>query len=415
MSTGVFRGPRSARPTNAAVVTGDSSMDCSIGVISVTVMPRSTASGNLSLRYSQVRGGPNSNSAAALYAIDFRYYLTMSVNIPSTPLAVLPTPVVTRSLRTAAGHRDIAIKRDDLTGELYGGNKVRKLEFLLQKARDRGAQRVATFGTVASNHALATALYANSLGFDCTCFLSNQFRTQACAKALNLHLENGTEIVRYGGSREARVATLRRSLRGRRAYLIPPGGSSWLGAVGFVDAGLELAAQIEAGETPVPERIYVANGTMGTAVGLSLGTALAGLDTEVHAVRVTDTFVASPEAMQRLLQKTASMLHRHDKSVPADLAQRARYVFREGFFGDGYAKPTPAGDRAIEVARDELGLSLEATYTGKAMAAMLQDLDHGDATNVLFWNTYNSRPLQAGTSMPADVSSLPESFLRYFY
>lgn len=340
----------------------------------------------------------------------------MALDIPRTRLATLPTPVESRRLRTANGTADLVVKRDDLTGEIYGGNKVRKLEFLLQRALDRNARRIATFGTVASNHALATALYSRSLGLECTCFLSNQLRTPACARALNLHHGNGTEIVQYGGSREKRIATLRKHLRGRRAFLIPPGGSSWLGAVGFVNAALELAAQIEAGELAAPERLYVANGTMGTAAGLALGLALAGLSTEVHAIRVTEPFVSSPEALGRLLEKTAAMLHRADPAIPQDLASRTQSVFREGFLGDGYAKPTAAARHAIEVARDQLGLTLEDTYTGKALAALLHDLDDGTATgNVLFWNTYNSRPLQAGVSRPIDTTGIPEAFLRYFY
>ena len=95
----------------------------------------------------------------------------LAAALPKLTLARLPTPVTAASLQTAAGIRDIFIKHDDLTGELYGGNKVRKLEYLLQRALDRGATRIATFGTVASNHALATALYSRALGLDATCFL----------------------------------------------------------------------------------------------------------------------------------------------------------------------------------------------------------------------------------------------------
>ncbi len=340
----------------------------------------------------------------------------MSVELPRVLLASLPTPVDSKSLATSRGRVEIAIKRDDLSGEHYGGNKVRKLEYLLGRARDRRAERVATFGTVASNHALATAIYARELGFECTCFLANQFRTPACARALNLHRDLGTEIIRYGGSRKQRIAILRQHLRGRRAALIPPGGSSWLGALGFVDAALELAAQIDAGALATPERIYVANGTMGTAVGLAVGLAIADIPSVIHAVRVTEPFVSSPARMQRLLEKTATLLRARDASLPRDLASRARYVFREGFLGDGYARPTAATQRAIDIARAELGLTLDTTYTGKAMAALLQDIDDGEITgDVLFWNTYNSRPLGAGTAMPDDPRGIPDEFLRYFY
>jgi D-cysteine desulfhydrase len=336
--------------------------------------------------------------------------------LPRLQLADLPTPVVTRSLDTATGRREIAIKCDDTSGPLYGGNKVRKLEYLLQRARERRANRIATFGTVASNHALATALYAKSLNLDCTCLLSNQSRTANAARVLNMHLQIGTEIVRYGGARRSRVQTLRQNLWNRDIFLIPPGGSNWLGTIGFVNAGLELAAQVDAGEIDLPDRIYVANGTMATAVGLALGLALADLPAEVQAVRVTENFVSSPEAMRRLLLKTATIMHRLDPSIPGDLADRARYCFREGFLGDGYARTNAATDRAVAIARDEFGLNLESTYTGKAMAAMLHDLDQAECArqSLLFWNTYNSRPLPAGTEKPDENANLPDAFLRYF-
>jgi len=160
----------------------------------------------------------------------------------------------------------------------------------------------------------------------------------------------------------------------------------------------------------------VANGTMATAAGLALGLALAELPTVVHAVRVTESFVANPNAMRRLINKTAGLMHLLDDAIPSNLADLARYEFRDEFFGDGYAKSNKATDRAVEIAGDELDLALETTYTGKAMAAMLLDLENPELTNqsMLFWNTYNSRPLLTGTDLPDDVSRLPPEFLRYF-
>jgi D-cysteine desulfhydrase len=194
------------------------------------------------------------------------------------------------------------------------------------------------------------------------------------------------------------------------------GGSNWIGAAGFVNAGLELSDQIAAGKIDEPGCVYVANGTMATAAGLALGLALAGRATEVHAIRVTDTFIANPAAMQRLIAKTALLMNRFDPSIPADLADRTRLRFRDDFAGDGYAKTNAAVDRAIAVARDDLGLELETTYTGKAMAAMLHDLDHSRCAGkpVLFWNSYNSRILPAGTGKPGENAPLPAEFLRYF-
>jgi 1-aminocyclopropane-1-carboxylate deaminase/D-cysteine desulfhydrase-like pyridoxal-dependent ACC family enzyme len=339
----------------------------------------------------------------------------LASRLPRLQLADLPTPVEQETLLIGGSAYDVAVKHDDVTGKIYGGNKVRKLEYLFAEAQQRQSNCIATFGTVASNHALATSLYAQEIGYPCICFLSHQARTPGAARALNMHLKIGTQIVRYNWTSEDRHQLVQEALSSYRAFLIPPGGSSPLGAAGFVNAGLELAAQIESGETRLPSRIYVANGTMGTAVGLTLGLALAGVDTEVHAVQVTEDMVSSPDAMQKLLRQTAIDLGRADESIPADLADRARYQFRSGFLGDGYARTNDATEAAIAVARDELGIELEATYTGKAMAALLSDL-RGELVSgpVLFWNTYNSRPLSTGTAMPENTDGLPEEFLRYF-
>ena len=363
-----------------------------------------------------VRGGPDSNvnfaSMRTMSDILTEAWPQLAKQLPKIGLADLPTPVESKPLRVGSQTFEISIKRDDLTGRLYGGNKVRKLEYLLHRAHARGAERVATFGTVGSNHALATALYARTLGYECTCFLSHQATTPTIARTLRLHLANGTEIVRYGGSRTSRIETLRKHLWHRRAFLIPPGGSNWLGAVGFVAAGLELAAQIDAGKIAMPDRLYVANGTMATAVGLTLGLALAGLATEVQAVQVTEDFVSSPPAMRRLLEKTALLLNRLDPSVPPDLASRARYEFRTGYMGDGYAKSNDATDAAVALAREQLGLELETTYTGKAFSALLDDLGKKGG-NVMFWNTYNSRPLPDPGAELVAFDGLPAAFRRY--
>jgi D-cysteine desulfhydrase len=340
----------------------------------------------------------------------------LAARLPKTALAKLPTQVTEKHLTTASGRRSVAIKYDNLTGDIYGGNKVRKLEYLLCRARDRRANRVATFGTVASNHALATALYATTLGLECTCLLSHQSRTPLAAAVLNSHLQIGTEIICLDGTRADRVRTMRRTLQGRQISLIPAGGSNWLGVVGFVNAALELAAQIAGGELAAPDRLYVANGTMGTAAGLALGLALAGLQTEVQSIRVTPDFVSNPRAMRRMIAKTAFVLSRLDPEIPRDLADRVRLCFRDEFFAGGYARFDEKTEHAVNVAREDLDLVLETTYTGKAMAALLHDLEQSECQgqSVLFWNTFNSRPLPATAERPADTSCLPDEFLRYY-
>lgn len=343
-------------------------------------------------------------------------YPALAGKLRKVALANLPTPVGRCAIPVASGVRDIGIKYDNLTSSYYGGNKLRKLEYLLQHSIDKRAKRVATFGSVASNHALATTLYAGRLDLGCTCLLSHQVNSPAVARVLRLLMQFDAEIIRYGGDYRSRVETMRKHVRGRRSWVIPLGGSSWRGAAGYVGAGLELAAQVEAGEIDAPARIYIATGTMGSAGGLALGLALAGLQSVVQAVRVSPEEIMNRRRLDHLMAKTASMLNALDPGIPADLHRRAQIQVRDAFFAGGYARSNAATDAAIEVARDALGLDLEPTYTGKAMAALLHDAGrarHRDAF-LMFWNTYNSNPLPEVRNSAIDMRVLPAEFLRYF-
>jgi 1-aminocyclopropane-1-carboxylate deaminase/D-cysteine desulfhydrase-like pyridoxal-dependent ACC family enzyme len=342
-------------------------------------------------------------------------YPALAGRLRKVALANLPTPVGHGAIPTPSGELGITVKFDNLTSAYYGGNKLRKLEYLLQRALDKRAKRIATFGSVASNHALATALYAGRLDLGCTCLLSHQPQSPAVAIVLRLLLQSGAEIVRYGGDYRSRVQAMRQHVQGRRTWVIPLGGSSWLGTVGYVAAGLELAAQVEAGEIDAPRRIYIATGTMGSAGGLALGLALAGLESEVQAVRVSPEDIMNRRRLDRLMAKTASMLNQLDPAIPANLHRRARIAVRHEFFAGGYARSDAATQAALDIAADELCLELEPTYTGKAMAALLHDAGRKrqrDAS-LMFWNTYNSSPLPEIQSA-ADIGRLPAEFLRYF-
>jgi D-cysteine desulfhydrase len=331
--------------------------------------------------------------------------------IPKAPIADLPTPVSTGRLSLQSRTFDIGVKHDEATHALYGGNKVRKLEYLLQRARDRGARRVATFGAAGSNHALATAIHAREAGLECTCFLSHQHRTSNIARTLNMHRELGTEIFYWGGQVD-RLALLRRHLQGRNAWVIPLGGSCWLGALGFVNAGLELAWQVEQALVTRPSRIYVASGTTGTAAGLALGLAAAGLDTEVHAVRVVDPPFGSENKLRKLAAKTRCLLNRIEPGFVA-AGWQDRIVWRDEFFAGGYARVDERTENAVRIAKEQLGLTLETTYTGKAMAALLHDLPSHPG-DVMFWCTYNDRRLPITAEKPDELRNIPEEFERYY-
>ena len=334
----------------------------------------------------------------------------IKASLPRVDIATTPTPVSQHSVQVGDKQRSIFIKHDDQTSALYGGNKVRKLEYVFGRAMDRGAKRVATFGAAGSNHALATSIHARELGLDCTCFLSNQRSNPKVPVTLAKHVEVGTEVISY--RREpSKVALFRKYIQHRNAWVVPLGGTCWYGALGFVNAGLELASQIEAGDLESPSRIYVANGTMGTVTGLALGLALADVRCDLHAVRVAMKQYANPGRLQRQLAKTAALMCRYDSSIPDDLASRTRVTWRDSFFAGGYAHVDEPTLSAVKFASDRLDLPLDTTYTGKAMAALVQDAATCDGP-VLFWNTYNSTPVEVSDVCYSD--SLPPEFSRYF-
>lgn len=341
-------------------------------------------------------------------------YPGIGKRLPKFAIADLPTPVSAHRLSSGNRTFDVAVKHDEATSLLYGGNKIRKLEYLLRRAHDRGARRVATFGAAGSNHALATAMHAFELGLECTCFLAHQAAAPNVARTLNMHRQLGTEIFRWGHGVD-QVALFRDHLQGRGAWVIPLGGTCWLGAVGFINAGFELAAQVADGLIERPDRVYIACGTTGSAAGLALGMAAAGLESTVHAVQVADNPFASEWKMRKLMRKTQFILKRADASFVAHGFEE-RVIWRDEFLAGGYARVDDATTKAVRVAKDELGLSLETTYTGKAMAGMLHDLETNscDGESCLFWNTYNAQSLPVSADRPEDLGNIPADFERYY-
>ncbi|CAN5207123.1 pyridoxal-phosphate dependent enzyme [soil metagenome] len=338
----------------------------------------------------------------------FESYPLLAERLPHVSLGNFPTPVQKLDrLSATIGASVLYAKRDDLSAVPYGGNKVRKLEFLLGRALQRGAEHVLTVGAAGSNHALATAVYARKTGLRTTALLYHQPNTRLVSRNLLYGHRCGAHIEMAADDRAA-AATRRRGL-----YRIPMGGSSILGTIGFVSAGLELASQVRRAEIPPPRRIYVALGTMGTAAGLLLGLRAAKLDATVVAVRVVPSRIANPRAFACLYRNTGRLLRRLDDSFPD--CPLAGIEFRDELFGEGYASFTPEGMRAVAMAREHAGLSLEGTYTGKAFAALLADM-HEPAVRdqpILFWNTYNSHPFPADLN-EQDYRELPTGLHRYF-
>jgi 1-aminocyclopropane-1-carboxylate deaminase/D-cysteine desulfhydrase-like pyridoxal-dependent ACC family enzyme len=345
----------------------------------------------------------------------FERYPALADRVPWRRLGRWPTPLtrVSASLPCA----DLSIKRDDLSGESYGGNKVRKLEFLLAEALARGCDGVITFGTAGSNHALATAVYARHLGLVCYSMLTRQAVTSAARRNLLTGHYHHARLRGFDSEAEAADAArdLLRQTGGQQLMLIPGGGSSPLGCLGFVNAALELKNQLDAAALPPPDVIYLPLGTTGTLAGLQLGLRIAGLDTRVTAVRVVREDVADPARWRRLYRQAGELLAADVPMVLGLPDADTGLEVRHEFFGPGYARYTPEGMAACRRARALAGIGLEGTYSGKAFACLLADLDDGrlDGRRVLFWDTYSSSPPPPAIGA-MDYRELPGFFHYYF-
>ncbi len=305
-------------------------------------------------------------------------------------------------LGAAIGMPRLYVKHDDLTAAPYGGGKVRKLELFLGEARHLGHHEVVTSGAVASHHALATATYARELGLACTLLLMHGARSRETCEALLADHHQGAALELVGGPAGVASAIRQRVAREPTPYVIPGGGTSPLGNLAYVNAALELGAQVEAGLLPAPDVIVVALGTMGTAVGLALGLELVPFDSSLVAVRVSNLPTSTPERFGAELAATRAWLAARGVDLPAPLRERVRIEGR--FLGAGYGLPTDAGARAIRLAADH-GLRLDATYTAKAFAAIADGAAASRDRVVLFWHTHSAVDAPTGASRAADLPS----------
>jgi len=308
--------------------------------------------------------------------------------------------------------RDVFVKRDDRSHAVYGGNKIRKLVHLLADAQRNGATDVITVGAVGSHHVLATTIHAASLGMQTHAVLVPQPRTDHVEETVRADLAQNARLIAASGAWQvpARIAYVWQRLRrlGRSPYVIPVGGSSPLGARGYLDAVIELDEQIRARVMPgVPDTMVCALGSGGTLAGLLAGRADVNLACSVVGVRVTEAWMVSAPAVAwmgngalRLAGTTvARRLTRHDVRVVHDQ------------IGRGYGHATDEGRRATELFAED-GIVLDPTYTAKAAAGLLA-LARAAAQNsrLLFWHTLSSAPIPPLTVgspavVPAELAAL---------
>jgi D-cysteine desulfhydrase/L-cysteate sulfo-lyase len=317
---------------------------------------------------------------------------------PRIGLSDLPTPLKPMTRLGDYLGINLWIKRDDCTGLAGGGNKTRKLEYLVGEALVRGADTLITLGAVQSNHARQTAAAAACLGLRCILLLTRtvQDRTEAYHNNGNILLDHllGAEVRLFPAGTDLEVAAEQVMNECREAgntpYLIPVGGSNAVGALAYVTAVEELRDQAQALQLTVG-KVYLPTGSAGTHAGILAGVALNGLDWRTHGVSVSSSQVDLDAKLTRLTGETFALLGAGQTPMPAILVDDSQV-------GAGYGQPTPAMLEAVQLCARQDGILLDPVYTGKAMASLIADARAGriaPGETVVFWHTGGSQGLFA--------------------
>ena len=329
-------------------------------------------------------------------------------SFPRKHFAFLPTPIVEMPrLSKLLGGPRLFVKRDDQTGLAFGGNKTRKLEFLVGEAISQGCDCLITGGAAQSNHCRQTAAAAAASGLACHLALGG---TAPEIPGGNLLLDGllGATIHWGGPKRKGEdIPLIAEELRkaGKHPYIIPYGGSNPVGALGYVEAAREAASQFdELGLEPAA--LVFASSSGGTHAGLEVGARLFGLESRLIGVAIDKFEGQGPSLSERIkdiIERTWALLTPDPASPPPNFAP----ILREDFLGKGYGVVGEAEREAIGLAAKTEGLLLDPVYSGRAFAGLLAMIRGGEfsaSDSVLFWHTGGSPAL---FPYAADLVSIP--------
>jgi D-cysteine desulfhydrase family pyridoxal phosphate-dependent enzyme len=310
--------------------------------------------------------------------------------IPHLNYGVFPTPIEEAPRFRQAlggGAPRVFIKRDDYTGPGFGGNKVRKLEYVLAKAVADGVEVAVTSGGLKSNHARVTAAMCARIGLRCVLVLNSAAVTYEGLKPASLAVDEllGAEVVRVA-SREERatmVESVAESLRreGKKVAVIPIGASIPLGALGFVRAVEETKSRLEAIDTRI-DYVFHSSSSGGTQAGIVAGCQLF----DWRGVKVVGVSPDDPSAS--ISAEVGKIIRGVGEALGAQLSEDVTVL--DDYVGAGYGVPSAQGDEAIELLARTEGVILDPVYTAKAMAALIDWVRKGKLTendNVMFWHT----------------------------
>ena len=328
---------------------------------------------------------------------------------PRLHFAHLPTPLEPMErISKALGGPNLWIKRDDCTGLSSGGNKTRKLEFLMADAVANGADTIVTQGATQSNHARQTCAIAAKLDFECHILLEDRTGYDNEAYTLNGNvlldqLHGATISGRPDGSdMNAEMEQLAQTLRddGKKPYIVPGGGSNEIGALGYVNAAFELTHQANERSLQIDHLVH-ATGSAGTQAGLLVGMEAMNSGIPVYGVSVRAPRQKQEDNVYGLAQRTLDFM-----GLNPDLVARDKVVANSDYVGDGYGLPTESMAEAVKMLACYEGILLDPVYSGKGFAGLIDLIRKGhfkQGENVVFLHTGGSVSLFAYP----DVYDLP--------
>ncbi len=297
-------------------------------------------------------------------------------DFPRVPLAHLPTPLEhLPRLSEQLGGPDIYVKRDDCTGLATGGNKTRKLEFSMGEALQQGADTIITVGAVQSNHVRQTAAAACKLGMKCEVLLEHRVAdpSETYANSGNVFLDRifGANLREYAGGTDFDVAMaeVENEIRsnGGVPYMIPGGASNRVGALGYVNCGIELLQQLE-GQNLSIDHVVTATGSAGTHAGLAVGLRASGSKLPILGIGVNAPKDIQEERVYKLACETADMVGESGCVAREDIIADCNYI------GAGYGEPTDSMNEAVLMLARYEGLLFDPVYSGKALAGMIDHI-----------------------------------------
>jgi len=313
--------------------------------------------------------------------------------IPRIRIGRLPTPLEKlQNLSKAIGVPEVYIKRDDMTGIGYGGNKIRKLEYLLADALSKGADSIITTGGVQSNFTRETTACATKLGLKTFLVLigndPEEYRGNLLLEKLmgaEIHFVSAKNLDEGAEKAGKLMRSLSEKLEaeGHRCYIMPVGGATPIGCIGFANAFLEINSQINDLGITV-DHLISATGSGGTQAGLLVGKRIVNSDVNIMGIRVGRMFEPFPKMIAEMAGKTGELL-----GIKKSFSEKDVITYSD-FIGEGYDIPTREANDAIKLMARTEAIILDPVYTGKAMAGLIGLIDRGEISkddNIIFWHT----------------------------